>query len=50
MNNDMDPRLARSLYKAVAQFKREHPGVLEAETARRKAREAEERKEKEVSA
>ena len=37
MNAEMSPRLARNLYKAVREFKRLHPGVLEAETARRNA-------------
>ena len=34
----------RALYKTVERFKRENPGVLEAITAERKAREAAEKK------
>lgn len=33
----------RALYKTVERFKQEHPGVLEAITAERKAREAAEK-------
>ena len=45
--DEMSYQLARTLYKAVRQFKLTHPGVLEAETERRKQRDADEQKGKE---
>ena len=48
MMDEMSYQLARTLYKAVRQFKVTHPGVLEAETERRKQREAEAQKAKEA--
>ena len=46
--DEMSYQLARTLYKAVRQFKVTHPGVLEAETARRKQREADQKKKEEI--
>ena len=40
--------MVSEMYKAVRQFKVTHPGVLEAETERRKQREADAQKGKEV--